>query len=320
LTAGGAGATFPAMDILVIGGSGFVSGTLAARARAAGHRVWALTRGRRPLAAGVTPLIGDRADDAAFAAVLSGAGLHWDLAVDCIGYNGRDAEQDLRHVAPLARHLVFISTDFVYDPARRVLDQPEDAGAWNTQGYGGLKREAERVFEAAGAGATPWTIVRPCHIYGPGSELGVLPAHSRDTRLLQAIAAGEPLRLVGGGWFLQQPVHVADLVDTILDLGGRASAYGRTLNVRGPDTVEAWRYYEIIGGILGAPVKVEEIPIATFARENPDKASFLSHRSYSIERLAATGARIPATPLARGLREHVAALQAGPQAGQARRG
>jgi nucleoside-diphosphate-sugar epimerase len=300
------------MDILVIGGSGFVSGTLAARARAAGHRVWALTRGRRPLAAGVTPLVADRGDDAAFAAALHAArgGAAWDLAVDCIGYNGRDAGQDLRHVAPLARHLVFISTDFVYDPAQRVLDQPEDAGAWNPQGYGGLKREAERVFESAGAAAAPWTIVRPCHIYGPGSEPGVLPAHSRDTRLLQAIAAGEPLRLVGGGWFLQQPVYAADLVDTILDLAGRASAYGRVLNVRGPDTVEAWRYYEIVGGILGVSVKIEEIPITTFARENPDKASFLSHRTYSVERLEATGARVPATPLARGLREHVAALRA----------
>ena len=296
------------MDILIIGGSGFVSGTLARRARAAGHKVWAVTRGRRALPDGVTPIVADRADDAAFAAALRGAGKRWDLAVDSIGYNAHDAAQDLRDVAPLSGHVTFISTDFVYDPRARVVSQGEDASSYNTEGYGGLKRQGELVFE--GSASRAWTILRPCHIYGPGSLLGCLPAHSRDPRLLETIAARQPLRLVGGGRFLQQPLFAPDLADTILDLAGRSGAAGRIMNVRGPDTVESRRYYEIIGQALGVEVGFEEIPLESFARENPDKASFLSHRVYSIERLAATGARLPATPLAQGLAEHVAALRA----------
>ncbi len=238
------------MDVLIIGGSGFVSGTLARRARAAGHRVWALTRGRRPLPAGVTPLVADRAVDAAFAAVVRGAGVRWDLAVDCVGFNPHDAAQDLRDVAPLAGHLTFISTDFVYDPLVRAPGQGEDAASYNREGYGGEKRAAERVLETSDSRA--WTILRPCHIYGPGSELGCLPAHSRDPRLLETIAAREPLRLVAGGRLLQQPLFAADLADVVLDLAGRSSAAGRIFNVRGPDTVESRHYYELIGEALGS--------------------------------------------------------------------
>ena len=45
-----------AMKILILGGSGFVSGTLARLALARGHQVWAVTRGQRALPQGVTGL------------------------------------------------------------------------------------------------------------------------------------------------------------------------------------------------------------------------------------------------------------------------
>jgi 2'-hydroxyisoflavone reductase len=82
------------MNVLIIGGSGFLSGTLARRALAAGHAVWCVTRGRRPLAPGVTALVADRRDPDAFAAAVRGAGVRWDLAVDCIAFEPADTAQD----------------------------------------------------------------------------------------------------------------------------------------------------------------------------------------------------------------------------------
>ena len=48
------------MKILIIGGSGHVSGAVARTALAGGHTVWTVTRGNRPLPEGVTSLIADR--------------------------------------------------------------------------------------------------------------------------------------------------------------------------------------------------------------------------------------------------------------------
>jgi nucleoside-diphosphate-sugar epimerase len=165
------------LNILLIGGSGFVSGTLARLAVAEGHTVWAVTRGQRPLVDSVTPLVADRKDNAAFASAIAQADTTWDLVVDCIAYGPEDMQQDVDIFRERAKHLVFISTDFAYDPQSRRFPQTEDEADYLTHSYGGKKREAELVLAGADTGKMRWTVLRPCHIYGPGSLLGCLPEH-----------------------------------------------------------------------------------------------------------------------------------------------
>ncbi|RME63268.1 MAG: NAD-dependent epimerase/dehydratase family protein, partial [Caldilineae bacterium] len=239
------------MDILLIGGSGFVSGTTARLAVEQGHQVWAVTRGQRPLPAGVTGVQVDRKDRAAFGAAIRRLDRSWDLVVDCIGYEPADAEQDLAVFRERTGHFVFISTDFVYDPARRRFPQPEDDADYLSDGYGGRKRQCELRFIQGDSGPMRWTILRPCHIYGPGSQLGCLPEHSRDPELVQRLRRGETLRLVGGGHFLQQPIFVADLARVILACGENSAAHGAVCNVAGPDIIESRTYYQIIADELG---------------------------------------------------------------------
>lgn len=296
------------LKILLIGGSGFVSGTLAQRALAAGHQLWAVTRGQRALADGVKAITVDRSDRAAFADALAAESTNWDLVVDCIGYSADDAAQDLAIFRERARHFVFISTDFVYDPAQRIFPQPERTAHYLADGYGGKKRQAELIFVEGDTGPMQWSIVRPCHIYGPGSLLGCLPEHGRDPELVDRIRRGDRLRLVGGGHFLQQPIFAADLADTILSCAGNGAAHGGIFNVAGPDIVESRRYYEIIGEILGHRVEIEEIPVEAYRAARPDRASFLCHRIYDLSGLERSGLAVPATPLTDGLRAHVASL------------
>ena len=295
-------------NILLIGGSGFVSGTLARLALAQGHRVWALTRGARALPPGVLPLVADRKNGDDFAAAVTAAGVHWDLAVDCIAFGPDDMAQDLALLPALASHLVFISTDFVYDPASRRFPQTEGDAVYLSEGYGGKKRQAELVLAGADTGQMGWTVLRPGHIYGPGSLLGCLPEHGRDTQLLDRLRRGESLRLVGGGHFLQQPILAGDLAQTILSCLDNPAAHGQICNVAGPTVVESWEYYRIIAGILGVALQIEEISVAGYRAANPDRASFLCHRIYDLSRLAACGLHVPATSLAEGLRGHVESL------------
>lgn len=296
------------LNILLIGGSGFVSGTLARLAVSRGHAVTAITRGQRSLTDGVTPLIADRKDRPAFAAAIEAANTDWDLVVDCIGYDAEDARQDVDLFRARAKHLVFISTDFVYAPDKRRFPQGEDDADYLNHSYGGKKREAELVLSEADTGALGWTVLRPCHIYGPGSLLGCLPEHGRDPQLIDRLRRGETLRLVGGGHYLQQPILAEDLAQTILSCAGNVAAHGQVCNVSGPTIVESWQYYQIIADILGVPLAVEELSVADYLRASPERASFFCHRIYDLSRLAACGLHVPATPLSDGLRGHVESL------------
>ncbi len=293
---------------LIIGGSGFVSGATARAARDAGHDVWIVTRGERPVPDGVTALVADRKDRAAFADVIADAKVDWNLAVDCIGYEVDDARQDIEVLSPRVGHLVFISTDFTFDPTRRAFPQPFDNPFFVSEGYGGNKRLCELELLAADTGEMLWTVFRPCHIYGPGSELGCLPEHGRDAELIPRMMAGEALRLVGGGHFLQQPIFVRDLAQLILSACGNALAHRGIYCSVGPDIIESRRYYEIIADVLGVELKVEEVRVCDAKAEHPEWASFLCHRIYDLTPLRLAGLKVPNTPIEAGLREHVESL------------
>lgn len=296
------------MRVLVIGGTGFLSGTVATRAIAAGHTVWTVTRGRRAPATGAQAVTVDRHDLSAFSDAIRSVGTDFDLVIDCICYTAEDARQDLQVFRDLTARIVFVSTDFVYAPESRCFPQPEYPATFALSGYGGKKREAESIFETSSPGETAWTIVRPGHIYGPGSLLGCLPLHGRDATLIETIRRGTPLSLVGHGVFLQQPIYVHDLADLLLGLGTDPAAKNTVFNAAGPDVIESRRYYEIIGEVLGCRVALAEEPIGGYLEQHPEKASFICHRVYSLARLAATSAPIPSTRIGAGLDAHVKAI------------
>jgi nucleoside-diphosphate-sugar epimerase len=298
------------MKILLIGGSGFVSGTVARMACAQGHQVWAVTRGQRPLTEDVTAIIVDRRDRVAFAEAITAQAQSWDLVVDCIGYEVADAEQDVAVFRDLAKQLVFISTDFVYDPAQRRFPQGEESDHYLSDGYGGKKHQCETLLQQSDTGKLAWTVVRPCHIYGPGSLLGCLPLHGRDPDLIAKLQRGEPLTLVGGGHFLQQPIYGADLARTILSCTGNDNAHGQIYVTAGPDIIESRTFYQLIGEILGVTVQINELPVQQFLAEHPDRHSFCCHRIYDMSKLRDHGLYVPSTPLAQGLHAHVESLLA----------
>ena len=297
-------------NILVIGGSGFLSGTIARSAVAAGHRTWVVTRGQRPVPEGVTSLIADRHDRDAFAAVVAAENTHWDAVIDCIAYEPEDMRQNLDVLSTLASQLVFISTDFVFDPTRRSFPQPVEAPYTELDDYGGKKRQCELLLLDGDTGAMEWTILRPCHIYGPGSQLGCLPLHGRDPDLIRRIQLGETLRLVGGGHFLQQPIFVRDLAAIALSAIGNSRAFGQIYCTAGPDIIESRRYYEIVGEVLGLQVSIEEVPVTQALADDPTRLPFYCHRIYSLDRFAEHGLHVPAVPIEDGLREHTESLLA----------
>lgn len=304
------------MKILIVGGSGHVSGAVARAALSRGDEVWTVTRGKRPLPEGVHALTADRTQAGPLRDAVSGAGVEWDLVMDCICYQPEEMEQNVTLFPDVARQFVYVSTDFVFDPPKRQFPQPEDGATLTTDGpgslgYGFRKRQCELKLMEADTGGMRWTIVRPCHIYGPTSKLGCLPLHGRDEELIERLRRGETLKLVGGGHFLQQPVLASDLAETIRSAAGNARAFGDVFNVAGPDIIESWKYYDIVAELIGVELGVEEVPVRPFLAENPGLASHCCHRIYDLTKLLHSGLSVPSTPITDGLRQHVEGLLGG---------
>ncbi len=295
----------------IIGGSGGLSGRLAVLAQEH-YEVWTLTRGKRPLPEGVTPIIADREDSAGFENAVLSQGLRFDVVFDCICMNEQHAKQDLQVLSKVTDRLVVISTDSVYDPEKKRTPQNEqgifieEQGAPSDCTYAGNKRKMEHVFLHyfhESTGNLQVTLFRPGHIYGPGFLLGCFPEHSRRENLVEMIRNNEPLRLVGGGIYLTQPIFVDDLAHAMLNCVDKEKTHNEIFCIGGPEAVENKRYYEIIGELLGTTVTVTEVPLTGYVTAHPEFAGHLCHRIYDLSKIKEAGVPLPSTTLYEGMKQ-----------------
>ena len=315
----------PNQRILLLGGSGFISGALARRAVAQGHKVWTVTRGHRSLPKGTHPLTADINDRASMEEAVRSVDGNWEIVVDCIGREERHGQQDVELFRNRTPHLVFVSTSCVYSPDKHVFPRPTDGDLYYEDDgqpldreemsywrwYALSKRRAERAIIEGDRGQMAWTIVRPTHVYGPGSKLGCLPFAFRDPDLVAKIQSGKTLHLVGNGHFLQQPIFVTDLVEMILSFVGNQKTHGQIYNGAGPDIVESRTYYELIGEALGTSVQIQEESVSEYLEEHPAEANYVCHRFYDTRNIKQSDVKAPSTAIAEGLSRHVESLLEG---------
>jgi 2'-hydroxyisoflavone reductase len=167
------------LDILILGGTGFLGPQQVEYALARGHKLTLFNRGHKDATLygdRVEVLIGDR--DSKIGAGLSAleGTRGWDAVIDNSGYvprHVRDAAQLLKGRVP---HYLFVSTVAAYEGVGpgcletsplRPLTNPENEKV-NAQSYGELKAEGDRIVrEVYGSVAT---VVRPTYVIGPGDE------------------------------------------------------------------------------------------------------------------------------------------------------
>ena len=295
------------MKLLILGGSGQLSGDIAELAMQQGHDVWTLSRGLRPLPPGVHALKADREDDASIRCAIDGANIRWDACIDCNGRTPKTAAQCVEIISRHTERFVVVSTDSVYHPAYKTVPQDESNEHYLTDGgYGATKRLMEEAFIASDLN---YTIFRPGHIFGAGFQLGCYPEHSRQADLLAHMRAGRPLRLVGGGEFLIHPIFVDDLALALLDSINKPAAYRQIFCIGGADVVTNADYFRTLGRIIGVDVTIETIPLAGYLEAHPQYSGHLCHRCYDMTKLREAGIRVPCTSLEEGLRQQIAWLE-----------
>lgn len=154
-------------DVLVLGGTGWLSGRIAARWLEAGASVTCLARGARPAPEGATLVVADRAAAEPYVEV---AARDWDEVVD-VSSNPVHVAAAVRALGHRARHWTYVSSISVYARADEVgADESAEtltpAGPDDENDYGRDKAEAEAsVRDVLGDRAA---IIRPGLIVGPG--------------------------------------------------------------------------------------------------------------------------------------------------------
>ena len=173
----GEGKTEKPLNILFLGGTGFIGPHMVRQCLARGHKVTLFNRGKRnrDLFPELETIIGNR--DPKIDQGLKGLeGRKWDAVVDTSGYVPRHVDGSASLLAKAAPHYLYISTVAVYkdflqknmdeDSPLAELEDPtvEDVGKY----YGALKVLCEQKVRDNFPKAA--TILRPTFIVGPGDH------------------------------------------------------------------------------------------------------------------------------------------------------
>lgn len=209
------------LEILVLGGTGFLGPHFVEAAMDAGHRLTLFNRGKtNPTRFSgeefkeIEQLKGDRKSDLG---ALEGQ-RRWDAVLDTSAYFPRDVTRTAELLAPRVGQYVIISSISVYadnstpgadeSAAVATLAGAEDATEISGENYGPLKALAEQAAEAALPGRT--TVIRPGLIVGPGDPT------DRFTYWPARAARGGEILAPGAPTDPTQVIDVRDLARFIL--------------------------------------------------------------------------------------------------------
>ena len=191
------------MNILVLGGSGYIGSRLVTLLRESGTaRVTSASSRANPGEPGRLRL--DTRNGPAVAEALRGM----DALVNCVAGDASSIAQGARILAQAAAgakcpRVVHLSTMSVYGALEGLVDERASRGrllGW----YDGAKREAEQHVTDYVAGGGTAVVLRPGCVWGPGCELWV----GRVGRWLRSHRLGD-LGAAGDGW--SNLVHVDDV-------------------------------------------------------------------------------------------------------------
>ncbi|NNF28297.1 MAG: SDR family oxidoreductase [Gemmatimonadetes bacterium] len=230
------------LDILVLGGTGFIGPHVVSYAMARGHRITLFNRGRTNthLFPEAEKLVGDRNDD-----LTALEGRTWDAVIDNSGYTPDQVQLSVELLKGSVGQYLFTSTRAVYrDFTADVMDEDAPLGPANVpeeqwEGYGPLKVLAERAVEAGFGSRT--LIVRPPIIVGPGDRT------DRFTYWVDRIDDGGEIMAWGDPDDPVQFIDVRDLAEFFVHLLEQDTP--GIFNAEGPEA--ALSSWELLYGIRG---------------------------------------------------------------------
>jgi len=244
------------MNVLVMGGTEFVSSSLVKYLLSKEYTVDIFTRGKRPIKyIGIRNYFkGDRNSKNDLKKCLGS--MIYDVIYDISAYTKEDIEKLVSVIdkRDLKRY-VFCSSGAVYSPSLEMISEnfPTAQNAnWGT--YGLNKKLAEHyLFNLYEKEKFPITIFRPTYIYGEGNNL------YREAYLFERILKGKDIPIPFGNNSKNQFIHIDDLVRVFECALLNQKSIGKVYNVTNPEIIGWEDLVNEAMDVIGSKVEIVKV-------------------------------------------------------------
>lgn len=260
------------MNILIIGGTGFLSSRIAEKLLSKGHNITLLVRGKTKTkfvgSKNLSLVYGDRNDKRILAELIFKH--KFDIVYDMIAYTENDSQTAIDVFNNKIGRFIHCSTISVYMLASEVkipvteeqinlpLMEPFHRSPFGWD-YGVNKIKCEDVLWRNHSDRSfPVSILRPTYISGPGD-----PA-KRDYFWIERILDGNPLLVPGDGKFKFQEVFIEDAADAFCKVIETDKSIGEAYNVSGEEVFTLNEYLKKLMQLLDRNVEIFHLDQAKF--------------------------------------------------------
>lgn len=282
-------------SILIMGGTTFVSSSLAKYLIGQGYYVDILTRGTKSIDYdGIKEhLICDRKSKDEMQRVLNEK--QYEFVFDISAYTKEDVEILLTSIDKIKlKKYIFCSSGAVYKPSNEIIKESFEKGENPNWGQYGLdKKEAEDFVKN---GSIPYVIFRPTYIYGENNNL------YREAYFFDRIKDNKVIPMPYGNNTKTQFIHIDDLV-RVFESAMHNEENCKSYNVTNPDTVSWKELITACSDVLGVAPIIKKID----AKQNLESRTYFPFRDVTymldIEELVKDNLYVPTISLKEGLKK-----------------
>ena len=259
------------MKILLIGGTGTISGAIAKVLAQRGDDLILLNRGNRAedVPAGAKVICCDINNEALVAEKL--AGECFDAVCQFVGYKPEHVQRDYRLFAGKTKQYIFISSTAAYQKPVVNYRMTEETAFCNP--YWDYAREKaaceEFLMQKYREEGFPVTIVRPSHTYGERSVPLAVRGKKGSWQILKRMMEGKKVIIHGDGTNLWTLTHNSDFAKGFVGLIGNPVALGEAFHITSDESVTWNQVYQIVADRLNVPLHAYHVSTDFLSAVNP---------------------------------------------------
>ena len=279
------------MNVLLMGGTGWLGHNIANQLKAQGADVTILTRGRKTefssqILQGIPTITADKSDETAMKEVFRTAYTHVIDTVPTVA-----SIEIVRKYASNLHHYIHCSSTGGYAPLPFVpCDETAPYGGFGANSGWAQKRTVDNlVLKAFLDEGFPATVIRPCYITGSGMiPLDNLGGRRED--FIKDIIEERILDLPNDGQALLQPIHIKDLAHSFLLAMEHPYSKGQVYNICLDHAVPFTKYIELNAAALGRKARINLMPLEDMIEKHKDEINetwlrfAATHMCFTIEK------------------------------------
>lgn len=272
------------MKLLIIGGTGLLSGAVLKESLRQGIEVTIVNRGRKSknIPEGTNVIIADYRNKELMQTALQSK--HFDTVIDFICYKKEHIQYSIELLAPFCTQYIFISSACVYDYSKPGIMTEESDKVFKDWNYSVNKWESECfLMEQAQKQAINYTVIRPCITFDDSRiPYGMMPPYGFHWTFVERILHEKPIIRWNGGTTRWSMMRVEDFAAGLVGTIGNEKAYNQAFNICGDKSYSWNEIIECVEEVIKKKAVLYDISSDEYATIVPEKKERILGRSSDL--------------------------------------